>query len=174
MDGMAFLARLRERSDMPVIIVSSRDSDEEKIRGLGLGADDFIPKPFSPRFLAARAAAQLRREALRNPPGGGFLIRFGDCVLDRAARVLKRGGEDLALTRREYELLDFLCSEPGKSFGAEELFRRVWGKEYGDLSTVAVHVQRLRRKIEPDPASPRYLLNSPGLGYRFEAEGGES
>ena len=170
MDGLAFLSRIRERSQVPVIIVSSRDSDEERIRGLGLGADDFIPKPFSPRVLAARVLAQLRREALRDTGETrvGYGIAFGACLLDRASRTLKRDGAFIALTRREYELLDFLACESGTSFGAEELFRRVWGKEYGDLSTVAVHVQRLRRKIEADPANPLHILTIPGLGYRFE------
>lgn len=170
MDGLAFLEGLRERSEVPVLIVSSRDSDEERVRALGLGADDFIPKPFSPRVLAARVAAQLRREALRSGPSrNGYRLSFGDLVLDRAARSLRRRGVEIPLSRREYELLEFLSGSPGKAFSAEELFRRVWGKEYGDLSTVAVHIQRLRRKIEADPASPRFIHTAPGLGYRFDS-----
>lgn len=170
MDGLAFLSRLRSGSQIPVIIVSARDSDEERVRALGLGADDFVPKPFSPRVLAARVAAQLRREALLSASheDSGYRIRFGDCILDRASRTLTKDGSPVQLTRREYELLDFLAGKPGIAYTAEELFRRVWGKEYGDLSTVAVHIQRLRRKIEEDTALPRHILTSPGLGYRFE------
>lgn len=172
-DGLTFLSRLRSDSQIPVIIVSARDSDEERVKALRLGADDFVPKPFSPRVLAARVAAQLRREALLSAAheDSGYLLCFGDCILDRASRTFTRGGEPVPLTRREYELLDFLAGKPGIAYTAEELFRRVWGKEYGDLSTVAVHIQRLRRKIEENTASPHYILTVPGLGYRFETGG---
>lgn len=176
-DGLEFLRGFRASSLAPVIIVSARESDEDKILGLGLGADDFVSKPFSPRVLVARAEALLRRLAYdvgrKVVDGTGEArIAFGPFVLDRDARILERDRVRVPLARREFELLLFLAERPGKTFGPEELHREVWGLEHGDLSTVAVHVQRIRRKIEDEPASPRWLATVPGAGYRLVPEGG--
>ncbi len=189
-DGLEFLRSFRSRSRAPVIIVSARESDEDKIAGLGLGADDFVSKPFSPRVLAARAQAQLRRatwprgaEPIGAPgsvtgPGpaqvraggaGGAAVRlaFGPYVLDLDGRLLERSGERVSLSRREFELLSYLALNAGRSFSPSELYQAVWGLAHGDLSTVAVHVQRIRRKIEAEPSHPRWLVTIPGQGYRF-------
>lgn len=179
MDGLQFLRAFRTASMAPVIIVSARESDEDKLEGLGLGADDFISKPFSPRVLAARVGALLRRIDLESgadpdrstggvaAAGRSNVLAFGPFLLDGDACTLSRDGGTLPLSRREFQLLYFLVSQPGRSFGAAELHREVWRLEHGDLSTVAVHVQRLRRKIEDDPAEPRWIRTVPGSGYRF-------
>ncbi len=180
MDGLEFLRAFRTASVAPVIIVSARESDEDKLEGLGLGADDFITKPFSPRVLAARVAALLRRvdyeSRIREGRALGadspLPICFGPFVLDIGAGILSREGQRVALSRREFGLLAFLVRHPGRSFGAAELHREVWGLEHGDLSTVAVHVQRLRRKIEDEASRPRWVQTVPGAGYRFVGEEG--
>jgi DNA-binding response OmpR family regulator len=167
-DGLELLRYFRERSTAPVIIVSARESDEDKVVGLGLGADDFVSKPFSPKVLAARVKAQLRRAAYsQGGPGAGTRLAFGPYVLDFEGRLLERGGSRVPLSRREFELLSFLASNEGRTYGPEELYRAVWGLEHGDLSTVAVHVQRVRRKIEEEGSPPRWLVTVPGAGYRF-------
>ncbi len=180
-DGLELLRRIRESSTVPVIIVSARESDEDKIAGLGLGADDFVTKPFSPKVLMARVGAQLRRDADygrggasrgRSAPGArsGRRLAFGPYVLDFEGKVLERGGRVLGLSRREFELLAFLASNGGRTFSPEELYASVWGLEHGDLSTVAVHVRRIRQKIE-DGGEPRWIVTVSGAGYRFVGEG---
>ncbi len=170
-DGMEFLRDFRALSDAPVIVVSARESDEDKIASLGLGADDFVQKPFSPRVLAARAKAHLRRVAASAEDGAGPRARsFGPFSIDYEGKTLRRSGKPVPLSRKEFELLAFLASRPGRPFRSEELFERVWGREYGDVSTVAVHVQRLRKKIEDDPSDPARIRTVPGFGYSFEQE----
>jgi DNA-binding response OmpR family regulator len=176
-DGLEFLRHFRSRSTAPVIIVSARESDEDKVSGLGLGADDFVSKPFSPKVLAARVKANLRRidydsrsAASSNGRAGEARMAFGPYVLDFEGKLLEREGERVPLSRREFELLAFLASHEGKTFGPEELYRDVWGLEHGDLSTVAVHVQRVRRKIESEGTPPKWLVTVPGAGYRFLRE----
>lgn len=164
-DGFSFLRHFREASVVPVIIVSARESDEDKVAGLGLGADDFVSKPFSPRVLVARVMAQLRRASISGQPPDR--LAFGPYVLDFRAKALERDGERVALSKREYELLAFLARNAGRTFPAQDLYASVWRLDHGDLSTVAVHVQRVRRKIEDDPQSPRWLQTLPGMGYRF-------
>jgi two-component system response regulator RegX3 len=170
-DGLELLRFFRERSTAPVIIVSARESDEDKVIGLGLGADDFVSKPFSPKVLAARVKAQLRRASYPRDaypaPGNGSRFSFGPYVLDYDGKLLERGGQRVPLSRREFELLVFLVSNEGKTYGPEALYKSVWGLEHGDLSTVAVHVQRVRRKIEEEGAPPKWLVTVPGAGYRF-------
>ncbi len=174
-DGLEFLRAFRERSGAPAIIVSARESDEDKVAGLGLGADDFVSKPFSPKVLVARVKAQLRRASYSGEAGAreawsrasGRRLAFGPYVLDFEGRLLERAGARVPLSRREFELLAFLASHEGKTFSPDELYESVWGLEHGDLSTVAVHVQRVRRKIEEEGAAPRWLVTVPGAGYRF-------
>jgi two-component system response regulator VicR len=168
-DGLEFLRVFRQNNLSPVIIVSARESDEDKIRGLGLGADDFVNKPFSPRVLMARVKAQLRRFALQS--GERESLRFGEFWLDRKGHVLERAGRAVSLSRREFDILEYLVVRPWQAFKAEELHRAVWGAEYGDLSTVAVHIQRIRKKIEDDPSKPNWIRTVPGSGYRFTPDG---
>jgi DNA-binding response OmpR family regulator len=175
-DGLELLRHFRGRSTAPVIIVSARESDEDKVVGLGLGADDFVSKPFSPKVLAARVKAQLRRTGyLRDALGSrgapdAARMAFGPYVLDFEGKLLERGGARVPLSRREFELLAFLAANEGKTFAPDALHKAVWGLEHGDLSTVAVHVQRVRRKIEEDGSHPRWLVTVPGAGYRFLRE----
>lgn len=162
MDGFQFLRSLAHT--VPVIIVSSRESDEDKVGGLGLGADDFITKPFSPKVLVARVGALLRRTRALTPTR----VTFGPFVLDFETSSLTKDGRPVALRRREWDLLAFLASHPGVPFDPEDLYRQVWGLEFGDLTTVAVHVQRLRRRLDEPAGAPRYLKTHPGFGYCFE------
>lgn len=177
-DGLELLRHFRGLSTAPVIIVSARESDEDKVAGLGLGADDFVSKPFSPKVLAARVKAQFRRAAFAalgaageaRPGSGGSSLAFGPYILDFEGKLLERGGARVPLSRREFELLAFLAANEGKTFAPDALHKAVWGLEHGDLSTVAVHVQRVRRKIEEDGSHPRWLVTVPGAGYRFLRE----
>lgn len=179
-DGLELLRRIRETSTVPVIIVSARESDEDKIAGLGLGADDFVTKPFSPKVLVARVHAQLRRDADYGrlaakgfgAEGGrtGRRLAFGPFVLDFDGKALERGGKVVGLSRREFELLAFLASNEGRTYSPSELYASVWGLEHGDLSTVAVHVRRIRQKIE-DTGEPRWIVTVSGSGYRFVGDG---
>ncbi len=166
-DGFEALRGLRKKSNLPVVIVSARDTDEDLILGLGLGADDFVTKPFSPKVLAARVRAHLRRfYELKD----AFPIRFGDFSLDAEGSVIKKNGKRVSIPPRELELLFLLVKNPGVTMTPEEIFRKVWGYEYGDVTTVAVHIQRLRRKIEENPASPKFIETIRGFGYRFNPQ----
>lgn len=187
MDGFEYLQSLRRVSNVPVIIVSARESDEDKILGLGLGADDFVSKPFSPRELVARVRSQLRRAGYGagngltgSGPGAGAPlhrlapIEFGPFRLELEERRLTRENAEIALSRKEFELLSYLAARPRISVGAEDLYTAVWGAKFGDLSTVAGHVRRLRMKLEDDASSPRWIVTVHGFGYRFEPEGGSA
>lgn len=175
MDGFEFLQGLRKTSIVPVIIVSARESDEDRILGLGLGADDFVGKPFSPRELVARVRSQLRRSGYSSSPSArGEETRFGPFSLDPGERRLTRDGADVVLSRMEFELLAHLAARPRVPVGAEELYAAVWGAKFGDLSTVAGHVRRLRKKIEDDPSRPRWIVTVHGFGYRFDPDGGDA
>jgi two-component system response regulator RegX3 len=167
MDGFEFLDRFRRENTVPVMIVSARDGDEDLIAGLGGGADEFVTKPFSPRVLAARVRALFRR--IRNIDGldAARLCRFGPFTLDYDSRILKKGDEEIPLSAKEYACLAFLSKNPGKTLPPETIYAGVWKNNYGDFTTVAVHIQRLRKKIEEDPANPAYLETLRGMGYRF-------
>ena len=134
------------------------------IMGFGAGADDYVAKPFSPKVLAARVRAHLKR-SFNHQGAKTDQIRFGPHVLDRANFWLKKDGQRLLLPPKEMALLLVLAESPGRPFGQEELYERVWGSSYGDLTTVSVHIQRLRKKIEEDPANPRYIKTAYGSGY---------
>lgn len=165
MDGFQFLRTLG--NTVPVIIVSSRESDEDKVGGLGLGADDFVTKPFSPQVLVARVSALLRRTRTLPPTR----VTFGPFVLNFETSSLTKDGRPVALRRREWDLLAFLASHPGVPFDPDDLYRQVWGLEFGDLTTVAVHVQRLHRRLDEPGGAPRYIKTHPGFGYCFEPGG---
>jgi two-component system response regulator RegX3 len=171
MSGTDVCKQLRSRSSVPVIMVTARDSEIDKVVGLELGADDYMAKPFSPRELIARVKAVLRRargSLSFGPAGATGRLLAGDLEVDVAAREVESAGRPVALTVREFELLTFLMSHPHHVFRREELLEHVWGYTFGDTSTVTVHVRRLREKIEPDPANPSRIKTVWGVGYRFE------
>jgi DNA-binding response OmpR family regulator len=168
MNGFEFLQSLRKASSVPVLIVSAREEDADMVLGFGLGADDFIVKPFSPRVLVARVRAHLRRVQIA---AGDRIVSFGPFTLNLDAMILKRGDERIPLPTREMDLLAFLAGHPGKAYRSEELYSEVWGNPYGDITTVAVHIQRIRKKMEPDSKAPVYLRTVHGRGYQFSPEG---
>ncbi len=174
MDGFEVLKKVRETSDIPVLLVSARQEEIYKINGLGLGADDYITKPFSSGELVARVNAHLKKyERLRERFGSGkdngkLLIR-GLEIQKEARRVFVNGAE-VNLAQKEFDLLFFLVQNANRVFGKEELFERIWGLDaLGDASTVTVHIARVREKIEPDPSKPQYIDTVWGAGYRFRA-----
>ncbi|WP_434598730.1 response regulator transcription factor [Streptomyces sp. A5-4] len=167
MDGLEVCRVLRARGPVPVIMLTARGDEDDRILGLEIGADDYVTKPFSPRELVLRVESVLRRG--RSADGReGPRLRAAGIDLDPRARRVTRDGHDLALTLREFDLLAYLLRRPGQVCGREQLMREVWGWEFGDLSTVTVHVRRLRGKIEDDPARPRLIRTVWGVGYRFD------
>ena len=172
MDGFEFLQELRRTSNVPVMVVSARESDEDIVLGLGIGADEFIVKPVPPRVLVAHVRALLRR--VRHTGPDRPLIRFGLFTLDPEAYLLHRDGVRAPLSGKEFDILLFMARNAGKALSPQDIYDAVWGQTYGDLSIVGVYVQRLRKKIEPEPSSPAFLQTVPGKGYRFalSANGG--
>ena len=165
-DGLEVCRQLRALAPVPVIMLTAKGDENDRIIGLDLGADDYVTKPFSPRELMARVRSVLRRsEADRVVTGG--VLQAGDLVVDPAARVAELAGRKLLLTQREFEMLAFLMRHPNRAFRREELLAEVWGYSYGDTSTVTVHVRRLREKIEADPSAPTRIETVWGVGYRF-------
>ncbi|NEA43952.1 response regulator transcription factor [Streptomyces sp. SID11385] len=170
MDGLEVCRRLRARTAVPVVMLTARGDEEDRILGLERGADDYVTKPFSPRELVLRVESVLRRTRPDPEPDP---VRVGRLALDPAARLATRDGAPLSLTLREFDLLAFFLRHPGRAYSREELMSEVWGWEFGDLSTVTVHIRRLRAKIEDDPAAPRAIRTVWGVGYRFEADGAD-
>jgi len=166
MDGFEFLQALRKESTVPVIIISARETDEDMIMGLGVGADEFVTKPFAPRVLVARVRALLRRARTARPTTVGF----GPYVMDTEGYSLLRDGKRVVVSTREFEVLRHLVTHPGVAMTPDDIYRGVWGVVYGDLTAVAVYIRRLRQKIEDDPSSPRYIQTIHGRGYRFNPE----
>jgi DNA-binding response OmpR family regulator len=170
LDGYEVFRRLREDSPTapPVIMLTARGEETDRIVGLELGADDYVTKPFSPREVVARVRAVLRRAAPGHSPTTGEVVA-GDLVLDLDRRALAVSGTPVHLTRKEFDLLAYLATQPGITFTRTTLLEDVWDFAWdGDSSTVTVHVRRLREKIERDPSSPRHLITVWGVGYRFE------
>lgn len=170
MDGYEALGEIRRFSKAPIIIVSARESDEDKILGLGLGADDFVTKPFSPKVLVARVRANLRRFQEVDQVNREGFVSFGEYTLDVDGYLLKKAGIRVPIPPREFDLLVFLIKNRGNTMTPEEIYRSVWGNKYGDVSTVAVHVQRLRKRIEENPSDPLFIQTVHGFGYRFSEE----
>ena len=169
MDGVSALARLREYSNVPVILLTAKSEDTDKVLGLNVGADDYITKPFNPVELLARVRSQLRRYLQL---GGGAVressIAIGPITLDDSSKTVTLDGEPVNLTPREYDILKLLMQNPGRVFHPRDLYRKVWNEEpYGAESTVAVHIRHLREKLEIDPAEPRYLRAVWGQGYKI-------
>jgi two-component system, OmpR family, phosphate regulon response regulator PhoB len=166
-DGFELCRWIRSRSDLPIVMLTARGEEADRIVGLEFGADDYLTKPFSPRELAVRVRNLVRRTA--NPhANGGRAIEFGDVEIDGAARTVRKGGEPLKLTLKEFDLLSFLASHPRRVFSRHQLMDCVWGyRSTLDTGTVTVHIRRLREKIEDDPSRPRHLETVWGVGYRF-------
>ena len=168
-DGFEVSRRLRsERPDLPIVMLTALGEEEDRIAGLDHGADDYLSKPFSPRELVLRVASVLRRV---NPPtpAAQQIREDGSLRLDPVARTATRDGEPLNLTAREFDLLAHLMAHPDEAFSRDQLLAEVWGWDYGDLTTVTVHVRRLREKIEDDPSAPTHLVTVWGVGYRWDA-----
>ncbi|MDO4269823.1 MAG: response regulator [Eubacteriales bacterium] len=171
MDGFEVCRRVREQNDTPIIMLTAREEETDKVMGLELGADDYITKPFSMRELMARVKANMRRtvsgEEREKPPvsaGGGLRI-------SRDNGMAYKNGRALELSAREFDILCFLSAAPGRVFSREELMEQVWGYEYyGDLRAVDVAIRRLREKVEDQPASPRHIMTKRGMGYYFAGE----
>ncbi len=189
LDGMEVCRRLRSVAPIPVIMLTARGGEDDRVLGLELGADDYVAKPFSPRELTARVKAVLRRAATGDGthsgglPGGGrggsggrtgtslesmAVLVAGAIEIDIVAHEARKHGAALTLTAKEFELLVHFVSHPRRAFRREELLEAVWGWTYGDTATVTVHVRRIREKIEDDPSKPRHLATVWGVGYRWE------
>ncbi|MFI9010543.1 response regulator transcription factor [Actinosynnema sp. NPDC053489] len=166
-DGLEVCRRLRARGAVPVVMLTALGEEEDRIAGLRLGADDYVTKPFSPRELALRVTSVLRRSRAAAAPSAAVL-EDGGLRVDVGARSAWLDGRELALTTREFDLLVFFLTHRGTAFGRAELLSRVWGWEFGDQSTVTVHVRRLREKVEPDPARPVRIATVWGVGYRYD------
>lgn len=166
--GIELFRRMRQVAPIPVVMLTARGSEEDRVTGLELGADDYVAKPFSPRELTARVRAVLRRATAAIEVQGDSVLRAGDIELDMVAHEARRAGAPLPLTARELDLLGYLMAHPRQAFTRRELLRDVWGHDIGDTATVTVHVQRLRDKVEADPRAPQHLVTVRGVGYRFE------
>jgi DNA-binding response OmpR family regulator len=166
MDGFEACRALRRISTVPVIMVTARSDTHDVVAGLEAGADDYVTKPFVAKELAARIRALLRRSRHEGDDAG--ILSFGDVEIEPDAGVVRRAGEEVHCTRTEFRLLCELANHPGKVLSREQLLERVWGYDYfGDGRLVDVHVRRLRTKVEPDPASPRFILTVRGMGYKL-------
>ncbi len=170
-DGFEVCRRIREKMDIPVIMVSAKKDDIDKIRGLGLGADDYMTKPFSPSELVARVKAHLARyeRLLGAGQKANDVIEIRGLKIDKTARRVWVDGTEKTFTTKEFDLLTFLAENPNHVFSKEELFRRVWNMDsVGDIATVTVHIKKIREKVEYDTSNPQYIETIWGVGYRFK------
>ena len=169
MGGFEFLQIFRKTSQVPVLIISARDSEEDIIQGLGKGADEYITKPFSPKVLVARVQAMLRRTSTANGEANvqEQSVEFGPYTLYFDRYLLTCNGERIPLSSKQFAILAHSAKTHGIPLTAQAIYHDVWGRAYGDISAVAVYVQRLRKKIEEDPSKPKYIENIHGLGYQF-------
>ncbi|MBQ4409700.1 MAG: response regulator transcription factor [Firmicutes bacterium] len=170
LDGISAMVRLREKSNVPVILITAKGEDSDKILGLNVGADDYITKPFNPAEVTARVRAAIRRYTqLGAGTARPKTLRVGGLEMDDEAKQVCSDGEEIALTPKEYEILKLLMASPGKVFSPRDIYKRVWEEDpLGADSTVAVHIRHLREKLEIDPARPRYLKVVWGQGYKIE------
>ncbi|MBO4558999.1 MAG: response regulator transcription factor [Lachnospiraceae bacterium] len=170
-DGFEICKQVREKKDVPILMVSARKDDIDKIRGLGLGADDYMTKPFSPSELVARVKAHLARyeRLLGSPVKENTVIEIRGIRIDKTARRVFINGEEKPFTTKEFDLLTFLASNPNHVYTKDELFREIWDMEsIGDIATVTVHIKKIREKIEADTSNPQYIETIWGVGYRFK------
>jgi len=173
MDGFEVCRRLRQEADMPVLILSARREDGDKIRGLGLGADDYVVKPFSPAELVARVKSHLSRyERLTGRARADRWISDGGLEVNVEARRVRKRGAEVSLTAKEFDLLLLFIRNPDRAFTRDEIYARIWGDDlFVDPSNIAVHVRRLREKVEDDPSEPRHIETVWGVGYRWKPQG---
>jgi two-component system response regulator RegX3 len=170
LSGTEVCRALRSRSAVPIIMLTAKDSEVDKVVGLELGADDYVTKPYSARELVARIRAVLRRRGEAGEVAPDGLLEVGPVRMDVERHVVSVDGEPVALPLKEFDLLEFLMRNAGRVLTRGQLIDRVWGSDYvGDTKTLDVHVKRLRAKLEPDPANPKYLVTVRGLGYKLEA-----
>ncbi|MCR4740499.1 MAG: response regulator transcription factor [Lachnospiraceae bacterium] len=170
-DGFEICKEIRKKKDIPVIMVSAKKDDIDKIRGLGLGADDYMTKPFSPSELVARVKAHLARyeRLVGSNPNANEIIEIRGLKIDKTARRVYIDGEEKVFTNKEFDLLTFLAQNPNHVFTKEELFRKIWDMDsIGDIATVTVHIKKIREKIEFDTSNPQYIETIWGVGYRFK------
>ena len=170
MSGFDFLKKFRSeyKPTIPVMIVSARDADDDIIEGLGLGADEFVTKPFSPKVLVAKVQARLARLSATEA-SVEETIKFGPYTLFCNSCVLKRGSEKIALSTKEYEVLEYLARNSEKPITPEQIYNAVWKTQFGDMTAVGVYIQRLRKKIEDNPSMPKHIVTMFGMGYKFNA-----
>lgn len=169
MSGTEVCRQLRQRSHVPIIMVTARDSEIDKVVGLEIGADDYVTKPYSPRELVARIRAVLRRQSADATESGAPTLAAGPVRMDIERHVVTVDGAAVQLPLKEFELLELLLRNAGRVLTRGQLIDRVWGADYvGDTKTLDVHVKRLRSKVEPEPSAPRYIVTVRGLGYKFE------
>ncbi|MER6990035.1 response regulator transcription factor [Saccharopolyspora hirsuta] len=174
LNGIQVLRELRGSSQVPIIMLTSLGEEEHRLRGLEFGADDYLTKPFSPRELVLRVQSVLRRTHAAPAARPDGVLRAGDLQVDRSARVVTKAGRERSLPVKEFELLVFLIQNAGRVVRRDELMREVWSHDFGDASTVTVHVRRLREKIEDNPSRPVLLKTVWGVGYRFDLPGSGS
>ncbi len=170
MDGMEICRQARAISPVPILMLSSRKGEVDKILSLGLGADDYITKPFSPGELVARVKAQLRRYIhLSREAREDVKLTYGELTLDLRSCTVSHSGNQILLSAKEYEILKLFMLHPNQVFTREQIFDQIWGfNEFGDVNTVTVHIRRIREKVETDPSNPKYIKTAWGIGYRFE------
>lgn len=169
MDGFALTRQLRDHSDVPIILLTSRRDETDRIAGLELGADDYVVKPFSPQELVSRVRAVLRRSGSLQETGTDNVLVFGDLSINPQTRLVSLKEQEINLTAKEFDLLHHMALRPRQVFTREQLLESIWGiSEYIDPSTVTVHIRRLREKIEEDPGSPSHIVTVWGVGYKFE------
>ena len=177
LSGIELCAKIREQSDVPILFVSCKGQDMDKVLGLSIGGDDYITKPFSPAELVARVKAHLRRRNLQNSSGSGLspernVLSAGELEIDLTAHTVTVSGAPVHLTAKEFELLVLLCKYPNRVFTGRQIFDNLWDT-YGiedDVRTVMVHISNLRKKIEPNPEKPRYILTVRGVGYKLVSQ----
>ena len=168
-DGLSITRWLRDHSDTPIIMLTARRTEADRIAGLEMGADDYVVKPFSPQELVSRVRAVLRRTHGASTGSGDKPLAFGSLSIDPVTRLVNLGSDEIMLTAKEFDLLWLMASYPRKVYTREQLLDRIWGhSEYIDPGTVTVHIRRLREKIEQDPAQPVHLVTVWGVGYKFE------
>ncbi len=171
MDGLEVCRRVREHSAVPIIVLTALDAESDKVTVLDLGADDYLTKPFGVEELLARVRAVLRRTQSEAMPLSGGIKQFGDLEIDLAGHVVRLRGEEVRLSPTEFSLMEQLTINAGKVLTHRTLLQRIWGPEYGgEAEYLRVYINRLRQKLESDPANPRYFLTEPGVGYRFAPE----
>jgi two-component system response regulator RegX3 len=168
MSGLDVCRMIRENSTVPIVMVTAKDSEADKVTGLELGADDYVTKPFSVRELVSRIRAHLRRVRMQAPPGGDEILNGGPIEMDVARHEVRIEGQPVAFPPKEFELLQAFLARKGRLLTREHLIEEIWGYDYvGDTKTLDVHVKRIRQKIEDDPHEPQLLLTVRGLGYKF-------